>query len=81
MKHKIMQNLAIVGKCLDVDDHLQKLSIQKKIFSQRMLDDIIKNKSSTLNYCMKLMCHDPNAFTQFTNILFEIKQNDIVDLL
>ena len=66
---------------LDVDV-VEELFLQKKIFSQRMLNDIIRNDSSfSLDYCMKLLRCEPVAFTQFIDSLIERKQNYIVDLL
>ena len=38
----------IMGKCLNLNGRLQRLSVQKKIFSQRILDDIKKDESPTL---------------------------------
>ena len=65
MKHKIMGNLVIFEKCLILNHRLQKLFMKKKIFSQRMLDDIMIDESPTLNYCMVLMSHGQNVFPQF----------------
>ena len=81
MKHKIMQSLVILEKCLNLNDRFQKWSIQKKIFSQRMINDIIQHESPTLNYCMMLMSRGPNVFALFIDTLIEIKQNVIVDIL
>ena len=77
-KEKIMQNL-VFGTMLH--DQFQKLSVQKEIFSQRRHENIMKDKTPPLDYCIMLMRHGPNAFTQFIDILIETKQNDIVDLL
>jgi len=41
----------------------------------------MRNDSPYLDYCMKHLGCGPNGFTQFIDILIEIKQNDIVDLL
>ena len=81
MKHKMMRNLVILEKCLNLNDHFQKPSVQKKIFPQRMLDDTVKDEPPTLNLCMMLMSRSPNALIQFIDILIETKQNVIVDLL
>ena len=67
MKYKIMRNVVTMEKCLNLNDHFQKLFEQKKIFSQRMLDDTMKDESLTLNYYMMLMGYGPSAFTQFTD--------------
>ena len=68
-------------KCLTLNNNFQKLSVQKKIFSQRMLGDIMKDDSPCSDYCMRLRHRGPNAFAQFIGILIETKQNDIADLL
>lgn len=80
-KETIMQNLVTFEKCLNINDQFKKLSVQRRIFSQRMVDDIMKRDSPTLDYCMRLLHRGPNAFTQFIDILIETKQNSIVDLL
>jgi len=75
MKHKIIWNLVILEKCF------QKLSVQKKLLFQRMLDDVLKDECKTLNYYMMLMDLRRSAFTQIIDILLETKQNIIVYLL
>ena len=77
--HEIMQNLVTSEKYLNLNDQLKKLSVQKKIFFQRKLDNIMKDEYPALNYCMKLMGRGPNAFIQFIDIPIETKQNIIVD--
>jgi len=49
MKHRIMQNVGILEDCLNLNDRFQKLSLQMNIFSQRMIDDIMKYESPTSN--------------------------------
>jgi hypothetical protein len=68
-------------KCLILDDDILDLFLQRKIFSQRMLNDIMRNDSPSLDYCMKLLRRGPDAFTQFIDILIETKQDDIVVLI
>ena len=68
-------------KCLILDGDFHELSVQQKIFSQGTLDNIMGNDSPPLDYCMKLLRRDSNAFTQFIDILIETKQNNIVDIL
>ena len=72
MKHKIMQNLVLLGKRLNLNDRFQKLSVQKKIFFQRILDDILKGESPAFNYCMMLISRGQNIlllkFIQFVLI-------------
>ena len=80
-KQKIMRNLVTLDIRLNLNDQFQKLLVQKTIFSQRILDNIIKNESSSLNYCMVLLHYGQNAFTQLTDILIETNQNYIADLL
>ena len=80
-KPNIIENLVPLEKCLIVDDDFKELFLQREIFSQRMLNDIRENVSPPLDYCMKLLRHCPDAFTQFIDILIKTKQNDIVDLL
>ena len=45
-----------------------------------MLDDLTEEESSTLDYCVRLLRHGPDAFTQFIEILIKTKQINIVDL-
>ena len=63
-KQKITQNL------VNPNDHSKELSVQMKIFSQRMLDDIMKNDPPYLNYCLRLKCSGQIAFTQFIHVLY-----------
>ena len=79
-KKKIIRNLVTLEKCLIIDDDVLELSLQRKISSQGMLNDTIKNDFPSLGYCMKLFRHGSDAFTQFIDILIETKPNDIVDL-
>jgi len=46
-----------------------------------MLKDVMRNESLSLDYCMKLLRHGPDVFTQFIGILIERKQNDIMIIL
>ena len=46
-----------------------------------MLKDVMRNEPPSSNYCMKLLCCGPDAFTQFIDILIERKQNGIVVFL
>ena len=78
-KQKIIRILVTLEKCLNLNDHLQKLSVQKKIFFQRMLDDIMKDESPALDNCMILMGRKPNTFAQFIETLIKTKQNDNID--
>ena len=80
-KDRIMRNLVLMEKRLILDDDFLELSIQRKIFSRGMLVDIMKTDSPSLDYCMKLLRRDSNAFTQFIDILITTQQNDIVDML
>jgi hypothetical protein len=68
-------------KRLILDDDFLELSVQRRIFSQGMFIDVMKTESPSLDYCMKLFCRGPKAFTQFIDILITTRQNDIVDLL
>ena len=49
-----------------------ELSLDRKIFTQRMINFIIKKNFSSLDYCMKLFCRCPDALTQFTDVLMTI---------
>ena len=49
MKPKIMRNLVILEKCLNLNDQFKQLSLQYKIFSQRINDDIMKDESTNPN--------------------------------
>ena len=80
-KERIMGNLVSMEKRLILDDDFLELSIQGKIFSRRMLIDIMKTDSPSLDYCMKLLRRGPTAFTQFMDIFMTTQQNDIVDML
>ena len=51
-KQKIMQDLETLEKCLILDDDFQEFSLQRKTFSQRLLNDIMRNDSPSLDYCM-----------------------------
>ena len=42
---------------------------------------VMKNNSSSLDYCKRLLRRIPDAFTRFIDILIKTKQNNIVDLL
>jgi len=68
-----LRNLVILEKCGNLKDQFQKVSVQKKIFSQSILDDIMKDESPALTYCVMLMSRGPNAFTQFIDVLVEKK--------
>ncbi|KAK2710751.1 hypothetical protein QYM36_012057, partial [Artemia franciscana] len=43
-KKKIKRNLVALEKKLKLDDQFQRLSVQKRMFSQEMMDDIMCNK-------------------------------------
>jgi len=43
------------------------------MFSQRMLDGIMKEQSQALNYYMMLLSRGPNSSTQFIDKLIETK--------
>ena len=45
-----------------------------------MIDVIMKNESPSLDYCLKITCCGPKAFSQFIDTLIETKQNDFVHL-
>ena len=77
-KQNILRNLVKLKKCLVLDDDFLELYLQRKIFSHRLLNDILRNESPSYDYCMKLLCCDPNAFIQFIDILIETKQNKIL---
>ena len=68
-------------KCLILDDNFLELYLQRKMSSQRKLKDIMRNKSPSLDYCMKPLHRGQDAFTQFIDIFIETKQNDIVILV
>ncbi|XP_065557818.1 uncharacterized protein LOC136025759 [Artemia franciscana] len=80
-KKKIKRNLVALEKKLKLDDQFQRLSVQKRMFSQEMMDDIMEEDSPTLHYCMKLMLRGPKAFSKFIDVLIETRQYDIVRLL
>jgi hypothetical protein len=67
-KKKIIGNLMFMEKRLILDDDFLELSVQRKIFSQGMLVDIMKTDSPSLYYCMKLLRRGTKAFTQFIDI-------------
>ena len=60
-KERIMGNLVFMEKSLILDDDFLELSIQRKIFSQGILVDIMKSDSPSLDYCMKLLRRGPKA--------------------
>ena len=69
------------GKCLIKYDDFLELSIQRKMFSKRILDDILKNYSPCLDWCMKLLRHGLDTLAKFIGIIIETKKNNIVDML
>ena len=73
-----MCHLLTFKKCLILDGGILELPLQRKIFSQSMLNDIMRNESPSLDYFMKLLHHGPDVVNQFIDILMEPKQNDIV---
>ena len=80
-KERIRSNLVITEKHLILDDDFLELSLRRRIFSQGTLDNIMKTDSPPLDYCMKLLKCDSNAYTQFIDILIGTRQNHIVDIL
>jgi hypothetical protein len=78
---KILRNLVKLENCLILDDNFLELSLQQKIFSREMLNDIMGTDSPSLDYCMKLCRRCPAAFTQSIDILIQTKQNYIMFLL
>ena len=80
-KERIRSNLVIMETHLILDDDFLELSLQRKIFSQGTLDNIMKTDSPQLEYCMKLLRRDSNAYTRFIDILIGTNQNNIVDIL
>ena len=77
---KILRNVVKLEQWLVLDDEFLELSLQRKMFSREILDDIMGTYSPSLDYCIKLCRRGPQAFTQFIDILIETKQNDIVVL-
>jgi hypothetical protein len=75
-KKKILRNLVILEKCLDVNVEFQMLTIRKKVFSEKMLEILMENETPSLEYCIKLTSCGPNA--QFIDALIETKRKDIV---
>ena len=80
-KEKIIQNLLFMVECLILDDDFLELPLQRRLFSKRILVDLMQNDSPSLDYCMKLLRRGPNTFTQIIDIAIGTKQNGIVDLL
>ena len=80
-KERIRSNLVFMEKHLILDDDFLELSLQRRIFSQGTLDNIMKTDSPPLDYCMKLLKCDSNAYSQFIDILIGTQQNNIVDIL
>ena len=80
-KERIRSNLVFMEKHLILDDDFLELSLQRRIFSQGTIDNIMKTYSPPLDYCMKLLKCDSNAYTQFIDILITTRQNDIMDIL
>jgi hypothetical protein len=75
---KILRNQVRSGQWLVVDDDFLELSLERKILSREMLNDILGNVMGTdlpsLDHCMKLCRRDPQALTQFIDILIETKR-------
>ena len=81
-KERIRSNLVFMEKHLILDDDFLELSLKRRIFScQGTLDNIMRSDSPPLDYCMKLLKCDSNAYSQFIDILIGTKQNHIVDIL
>ena len=80
-KERIRLNLVFMEKHFILDDDFLELSLQRRIFSWGILDNIMKTDSPPLDYYMKLCRCDSNAYTQFIDILIGTKQNNIVDTL
>jgi len=78
---KIIWNLVTFEKSLILDDDFLEPSLQRKMFSQRMFSDIMRNTFPSLDYCIKLLPRGTDAFIQFIDILIEIKQKDALVLL
>jgi len=49
-EQKIIRKIVNLEKCLILDDDLLELSLQRKIFSQRMLNDLMRNESPSVDY-------------------------------
>ena len=54
-KERVRSNLVIMEKHLILDDDFLELSLQRKIFSQGTLDNIMKTDSPAMDYCMKVL--------------------------
>ena len=54
-KQKIKRNLVTLERYLILNDFYQELSVERKILSQRMLDNIRKYDPPSLDYCMRLL--------------------------
>ena len=76
---KIIRNLVTLEKYLILHDHFQRLSVQKRISTKRVIDLIMKNDSQSLDYCLRLMCRGPKAFSQKTTVDYAIDINCIED--
>ena len=73
-KQKIIWSLGILEKYLILNDDFLEFSLQRKIFSQKVLNDIMRNKSPSLDYCVKLLRRGPDGFTELIDtILMETK--------
>jgi hypothetical protein len=64
-KERVRSNLVIMEKHLILDDDFLELSLQRKIFSQETLHNIMKTDSPAMDYCMKFLRRDSNAFTVY----------------
>ena len=51
-EQKIIRKIVNLEKCLILDDDFLELSLQRKIFSQRILNDIMRNESPSMDYYM-----------------------------
>ena len=75
-RQKIKENLVTLEKWLILKDDFQRMSVQKTIFTQRLIDDTMKNESPGLAYCLRLVCRFPNALV---NLLRNYsKQNKMI---
>jgi len=59
-KQKIIRNLVTLEKCLFLDDDCSRVISSK--------ENIMRNMSPSLDYCIKLLHLGPDAFTQFIDL-------------
>lgn len=78
----ILRSLVDLTKLLDLNPRFLSLLQQKyKVFSQQMVEDILKNETPALELCFMLVKRGPNAYNNFVGALRETNQFEVLSVL